>query len=218
MPLNSITLFLVLAIEMLVLNISLALAQTTAQHDGPGGPKEKVDKFVNRYGRTLPPPTATVVSNHDRHLTIRRTVQEKMAFPVWPRLPRNGNPTNGSDDRNALRSIHLSFRSAAKRTSPGILGVNAMTIKRTAVLTALVVSAVPAFDAFSSGGIAMAQLAPSDPDARRPTVCTEQYAPVCGRLNSVLKTYPNACYARVAGADVIAQGACTGAVVRPNSR
>jgi hypothetical protein len=93
-----------------------------------------------------------------------------------------------------------------------------MTIKRAAVLTALVVSAVPAFDVFSSGGTVMAQLAPSDPDARRPTVCTEQYAPVCGRLNNVLNTYPNACYARVAGADVIAQGPCTGSMVRPNSR
>lgn len=43
---------------------------------------------------------------------------------------------------------------------------------------------------------------------RRPTVCTEQYLPVCGRIGRVIKTYPNACYAHAAGAKVIAQGPC----------
>ncbi len=61
---KSTTVFLVLATVMLGLNISLALAQTAAQHNGPGGPKEKVEKFVNQYGLTLlpPPPTAAPVS------------------------------------------------------------------------------------------------------------------------------------------------------------
>lgn len=39
-------------------------------------------------------------------------------------------------------------------------------------------------------------------------VCTEQYAPVCGRMGSVTKTYPNKCFARTEGARVIAQGPC----------
>jgi hypothetical protein len=43
---------------------------------------------------------------------------------------------------------------------------------------------------------------------RRPTVCTEQYAPVCGELNGVSKTYSNACFAAADGAKIIAQGPC----------
>lgn len=58
------------------------------------------------------------------------------------------------------------------------------------------------------GKIENAQLEPKDGNVRRPEVCTEQYAPVCGRLNGVLKTYPNQCYARAAGAEVIGQGPC----------
>jgi hypothetical protein len=54
-----------------------------------------------------------------------------------------------------------------------------------------------------------AQTAQDNPEPRRPTVCTEQYAPVCGRLNKVEKTYSNQCYARAAGAEVIAQGPCS---------
>jgi hypothetical protein len=102
--------------------------------------------------------------------------------------------------------------------------VIAMTIACAAVLAALVAStpppssAVPSFDAFSSAGIVMAQLVPTASDAGRPTVCTEQYAPVCGRLNNVIKTYSNQCYARAAGADVIAQGPCPGAVAPPGQR
>ena len=43
---------------------------------------------------------------------------------------------------------------------------------------------------------------------RRPSVCTQQYAPVCGELNGVSKTYSNACFAAADGAKVIAQGPC----------
>ena len=43
---------------------------------------------------------------------------------------------------------------------------------------------------------------------RRPSVCTQQYAPVCGELNGVTKTYPNACFAAADGAKIIAQGPC----------
>jgi hypothetical protein len=43
----------------------------------------------------------------------------------------------------------------------------------------------------------------------RPQMCTEQYAPVCGQINGVTKTYSNACFARVDGAEVIAQGPCS---------
>jgi hypothetical protein len=59
MPLKSTTVFLVFAAVMLGLNISLALAQTAAQHNGPGGPKDRVEKFVNQQGLTLPPPPPT---------------------------------------------------------------------------------------------------------------------------------------------------------------
>ncbi len=45
---------------------------------------------------------------------------------------------------------------------------------------------------------------------RRPAVCTQQYAPVCGELNGVTKTYPNACFAAADGAKVIAKGPCRG--------
>jgi hypothetical protein len=38
---------------------SIALAQTAVQHNGPGGPKEKVENFVGQYGLTLPPPPPT---------------------------------------------------------------------------------------------------------------------------------------------------------------
>jgi hypothetical protein len=57
--------------------------------------------------------------------------------------------------------------------------------------------------------------APNDPDTRRPTVCIEQYAPVCGRLSNVVKTYSNQCYARAAGAEVIAQGPCADPALPP---
>ena len=43
---------------------------------------------------------------------------------------------------------------------------------------------------------------------RRPSVCTQQYAPVCGEMNGVTKTYSNACFAAADGAKAIAQGPC----------
>lgn len=72
------------------------------------------------------------------------------------------------------------------------------------------ISSLPAAHAFSPIGIEKPQPTPSDPDARRPTVCTERYVPVCGRLNKMVKTFPNECYARAAGAGIIAQGPCNG--------
>jgi Kazal-type serine protease inhibitor domain len=82
-----------------------------------------------------------------------------------------------------------------------------------AVLAVLVASASPPSAAPTSqaqpvAGPVTAQIEPKDFSARRPTVCTEQYAPVCGRTNGVLKTYSNQCYARADGADVITQGPC----------
>ncbi len=50
---------LVLATVGLGLATSVALAQTAAQHNGPAGPKQKVEKFVGQYGLTLPPPPPT---------------------------------------------------------------------------------------------------------------------------------------------------------------
>lgn len=93
------------------------------------------------------------------------------------------------------------------------------TIARAAMLIALAVAAAPlaapALHAHSPADIVTTQLAPNEPDTRRPSVCTEQYAPVCGRLNNLVKTYPNACYARAAGAEVIAQGPCDGRMPSP---
>jgi hypothetical protein len=76
-------------------------------------------------------------------------------------------------------------------------------------------SAAPALHDVSSAGSVTAQLAPTEPDMRRPTVCTEQYSPVCGRLKNVARTYPNQCYARTAGAEVISQGPCAIPAPRP---
>jgi len=39
-------------------------------------------------------------------------------------------------------------------------------------------------------------------------VCTQEYAPVCARLGGNTTTYSNQCFARAAGAEVIAQGPC----------
>lgn len=49
----------VLATAMLGLTACSALAQTADQHNAPGGPKDRVEKFVNQYGLTLPPPPPT---------------------------------------------------------------------------------------------------------------------------------------------------------------
>ena len=47
------------AAALLGFGISGAFAQTAAQHNGPGGPKQKVENFVGQYGLTLPPPPPT---------------------------------------------------------------------------------------------------------------------------------------------------------------
>jgi len=52
----------------------------------------------------------------------------------------------------------------------------------------------------------------SEPDnrnfQRRPAVCPEQYAPVCGQINGVRKIYSNSCFAAADGAKVIVRGPC----------
>lgn len=84
-----------------------------------------------------------------------------------------------------------------------------MTIAYVAALAALAgsVLASPASHTARTTGIEMTQ---SVPAPRRPTVCTEQYAPVCGRTGNVTKTFSNACFARAAGAEIIAEGPCAG--------
>lgn len=98
-----------------------------------------------------------------------------------------------------------------------------MTVVRAAIWAALAVPAGPlsgnADPHLASATRTMtAQLEPRDIGKRRPTVCTEQYQPVCGRINGVLKTYSNQCYARADGADIMAQGPCAGPVVQPDPR
>jgi Kazal-type serine protease inhibitor domain len=86
-----------------------------------------------------------------------------------------------------------------------------MTVVRVAPWAALAIlaSALPA---------AAAQPDPQDTNKRRPTVCTEQYEPVCGRIKDVRKTYSNRCYARADGADIVAQGRCASPKVEPGPR
>ncbi len=48
---------LVVAAAVLSLSTLVALAQTAAQHNGPGGPREKVEKLTG--GLPPPPPTPT---------------------------------------------------------------------------------------------------------------------------------------------------------------
>jgi hypothetical protein len=63
-----------------------------------------------------------------------------------------------------------------------------------------------------------AQVLTPHPDDARPTVCTEQYDPVCARAGDLVKTYPNACFARLAGATVIAQGSCLEGGTSPSAK
>ncbi len=88
-----------------------------------------------------------------------------------------------------------------------------MTVTRTARWVVLAALAVPAFPLSA----AAAQLEPNM-SKQRPTVCTEQYEPVCGRINSVRKTYSNRCFARADGAAIVAQGPCAGLRVEPGPR
>jgi hypothetical protein len=47
-----------------------------------------------------------------------------------------------------------------------------------------------------------------------PIVCSEQYAPLCGRIGNVPRTFSNACYANAAGAEIVARWPC-GTAARP---
>lgn len=75
------------------------------------------------------------------------------------------------------------------------------------VASVLLSSATSASDAPRMTGI---KVTSALPEARRPTVCTEQYAPVCGRIGNLAKTYSNSCFARAAGAAAITEGPCGG--------
>ena len=78
-----------------------------------------------------------------------------------------------------------------------------------AAVLAVFASLSPALACGGMTAATIAQLTPPVPAAeRRPGVCTEQYAPVCGRVGDVTKTYSNACFARADGAAVIADGPC----------
>jgi len=46
------------------------------------------------------------------------------------------------------------------------------------------------------------------PPDRQPIFCTEQYEPVCGRIGDNYRIYSNACFAKAAGASVVADGPC----------
>jgi hypothetical protein len=79
---------------------------------------------------------------------------------------------------------------------------------RAAIMSAAFLTGLPAS--------AWSQDAPSDKP--RTTVCTEQYLPVCGRISGTLRTYSNACFARAAGAEVIASGPCQAGQREPDRK
>jgi hypothetical protein len=83
-----------------------------------------------------------------------------------------------------------------------ILNSTGLSSHRTIVCIALVGVSV-------TGTWSMASESDNRNFQRRPAVCTEQYAPVCGIKNGVTKTYSNSCFAAAGGgAKVIAQGPC----------
>jgi hypothetical protein len=94
-------------------------------------------------------------------------------------------------------------------------GLSIMSILPIAIMVACVAAscAATACD-YSREGLLLAQFS-SIRDDRRTMVCTHQYSPVCGRLNGSTTTYPNRCFARVAGAEVIADGPCGPEIDRP---
>lgn len=56
---KSIFIPIVLAALLFGIGVTAALAQTAQQHNGPNGPKQKVENLVGQSGFTLPPPPAT---------------------------------------------------------------------------------------------------------------------------------------------------------------
>jgi hypothetical protein len=61
----------------------------------------------------------------------------------------------------------------------------------------------------TSGARAQSEPAASAlPPGQRPTFCTEQYEPVCGRIGDKFQIYSNACFARAAGASIVHDGTC----------
>lgn len=83
---------------------------------------------------------------------------------------------------------------------------------RPAAMLLAVLSAVPTILLPSQE--ANAQSAPASA-GRRPDFCTEQYAPVCGRVGDVYKIYSNACFARMAGATIVTERPCPGDQTAP---
>jgi hypothetical protein len=53
-----------------------------------------------------------------------------------------------------------------------------------------------------------AQAAGDRSEIRRPEVCTDQYAPVCGERDGVRKIYSNTCFAAADGANVVMDKQC----------
>jgi Kazal-type serine protease inhibitor domain len=49
-----------------------------------------------------------------------------------------------------------------------------------------------------------------DPEPMGPVVCTQEYAPVCGRLSDIVRTFSNRCMAEGSGFRVIGNGVCRG--------
>ncbi|HLZ03127.1 MAG TPA: hypothetical protein VKR55_13395 [Bradyrhizobium sp.] len=91
-----------------------------------------------------------------------------------------------------------------------------MIIALAAALAAVVATATTPSAALVSGAnsVIETEVAQFTSEPRRPAVCTEQYAPVYGRIGNARRTFSNACFARAAGAEVIAPGPCSGVPLR----
>jgi hypothetical protein len=55
---------------------------------------------------------------------------------------------------------------------------------------------------------AVAAQQPTQSVIPRQTFCTQEYAPVCGRIGEGSMTYSNACVANAANAEIVASGPC----------
>ncbi len=82
------------------------------------------------------------------------------------------------------------------------------TWKTQAMLTAAILALAPIA---ASSEESITQLDRRDPTIeviRRPEICTEQFDPVCARIEDEYRIYSNACFARAAGAHIVNDGSC----------
>ncbi|HLJ65098.1 MAG TPA: hypothetical protein VKT70_13375 [Stellaceae bacterium] len=140
------------------------------------------------------------VPYRDHHKRLARVLQRRfpyLSFPLSIRFPWRGTRA-GLTRRFGGSRMHPIFKFAA-----AVFIIN--------------LPLAPSF--FPPAAAASAQdppAAPVSPTVRRPEVCTEQYLPVCGEIEGVIKVFSNACFARAAGAKVVSEPPCLGGKVGPS--